>query len=83
MLYTARPQKSMVTTEHLKERFTERFGQIMDHRFQAELQDGGESQDTTKRRQMLYYTKTFIDSTMKLSTHTLNHGLTVITPLLL
>jgi len=30
-----------------------------------------------------YYTKTFIDAIMKLSTHTLNHGLTVIIPLLL
>jgi len=29
-----------------------------------------------------YITKTFIDAIMKLSTHTLNHGLTVITPLL-
>ena len=30
-----------------------------------------------------YYTKTFIDAIMKLSTLTMNHGLTVISPLLL
>jgi len=30
-----------------------------------------------------YYTKTFIDAIIELSTHTLNHGLTDIMPLLL
>jgi len=59
MPYTARPQKSRVTKEHLKEKFTEKYGPIMDCRFQAELQDGGKSQDTTKERKMLCGTRSY------------------------